>query len=133
MPACMHGTSTKQRRALRDMGLRMRRLWQNIYYMNLPEQILLEGTVACPHSGASCLSAEYTWRQLVPDVAALARSLCLALEAWPKGVPQPRLPFTDNDPAEAYLHGPLGLQYTVRAPLLVAVAHVRLCPSPCFF
>ena len=52
-------------------------------------QILLEGVTCYPAQGASCLSAEYAWQQLMPDFAALVRSLCVAVGAWPPEVPKP--------------------------------------------
>ena len=72
--------------------------------------------MGCPARGASCLSAVYVWQQLVPDFAALARSLCVALEAWPREVPKPAL-FTDSGKVKS--HEPLGLQYNVRASVSV--------------
>ena len=81
-------------------------------------QILLEGAACYPAKGASCLSAEYAWRQLVPDIAALARSACVAVEAWPPDVPKPKL-FTET--GKLAMHEPLGLQCTVRAPLSCSV------------
>lgn len=79
-------------------------------------QILLQAAESCPGGGASCLSAEFTWRQMVPDFAALARSVCVALEAWPREVPKSAL-FTNA--GEINLHGPPGLQFTVRPSLPV--------------
>ena len=73
-------------------------------------QILLEGARCKPAGAASCLSAEHTWQRLVPDFAALVRSLCAAVEAWPPEVPKP--PGMETQPGD--LHVPLGLQYTVR-------------------
>ena len=87
-------------------------------------QILLQVAESCPVGGASCLSADYTWRQLVPDFAALAHSVCMALVAWPKDVPKPAL-YTNS--GEIVLHRPLGLQFSVR-PLLSACS-LRV-PSP---
>ena len=78
-------------------------------------QILRAGVRCYPPGGASCLSAKYAWQQLMPDFAALARSLCVAVEAWPPQVPRPKL-FTD--PGKANLHAPLGLQYMVCPSLL---------------
>ena len=49
-------------------------------------QILLDGALRCPLGGTDCLSADFTWRQLVPDFAALVRSVSVALEAWPQDV-----------------------------------------------
>ena len=49
-------------------------------------QILLDGALRCPAGGTDFLSADFTWRQLVPDFAALVRSVCVALEAWPQDV-----------------------------------------------
>ena len=76
-------------------------------------QILLQAAGCSLVGDASWLSAEFTWRQLVPDFAALARSICVALEAWPREVPKPAL-FMEG---EVKLHGPLGLQLTVRPSL----------------
>ena len=75
-------------------------------------QILLEGAKCCPAGGASCLSAELVWRQLMPDFAALAHSLCMALEAWARDAPGTNFGLAPG--VEAPLHSPLGLQYTVR-------------------
>ena len=85
-------------------------------------QILRAGMRCYPAGGASCLSAEYAWQQLMPDFAALVRSLCVAVEAWPPQVPKPKL-FTD--PGKANLHAPLGLQYMVCSSLLTCYARVR--------
>ena len=74
-------------------------------------QILREGAKCTPDVGASFLSVDYVWRQLVPDLSALVRSLCVAVEAWPRGVPKPTL-FPDLP--EGNLHDPLGLQIVVR-------------------
>ena len=38
-----------------------------------------------PTQGASCLSAKYVWQQLMPEFAALVRSLCVA---WRRGHPR---------------------------------------------
>ena len=75
---------------------------------------LYKGERAAVGSVAPCLSAEYAWRQLVPDIAALARSACVAVEAWPPDVPKPVL-YTDLE--NLPMQDPLGLQYTVRASL----------------
>ena len=72
----------------------------------------------------SSLSVEYLWGQLVPDFAALVRSLCVALEAWPQGVAKPVL---FPDPGDVKLDAPLGLQYKVRHFCL----HALRCPSKC--
>ena len=50
----------------------------------------------------------------MPDFAALVRSLCVALEAWPQGVPKPELYAQPNTHT---MNSPLGLQHMVR-PLL---------------
>ena len=76
---------------------------------------------AATEPSASGLSAEYAWRQLVPDIAALAHSACVALEAWPPDVPKPVL-YTDLE--NLAMQDPLGLQLTVRAPLYA-------CSAPC--
>ena len=95
-------------------------------------QILRVGVECYPASGASCLSAEYAWQQLMPDFAALLRSLCVALEAWPQEVPKPEI-FGKAD------HSPLGLQYEVRTsllraqhllPLFVLLASARCAGAP---
>ena len=78
-------------------------------------QILHEGAECYTAQGASCFSAEYAWRQLMPDLAVLVRSLCVAAEAWPPEVPKPA-GFT----RPRGLHAPLGLQSTVRAWLPIA-------------
>ena len=66
--------------------------------------------MCCPAEGASCLSAEYTWQQLVPDLAALVRRVCVAVEAWPPGAPTPQCLETGPDT----VYTPLALQYMVR-------------------
>ena len=78
-------------------------------------QMLWDG-VSCLSAGrAVCLSVEFAWRQLVPDFAALVRSVCVALEAWPQGMAKPKLFMTPDKPN---LHvPPLGLQYQVRPSL----------------
>ena len=90
-------------------------------------QILLEGAKCYPAWGevvpSLFLSAEYLWQQLVPDFAALVRSLCTALEAWPPEVAQPE--GLETEPGD--LHVPLGLQYTVRASLSVAPRERMAC------
>ena len=94
-------------------------------------QMLLDVAKCYPRQGASCLSVEYAWRQLMPGLAALARGLCVAVEAWPPGVPEPQGLTTHPED----LHAPLGMQYMVRPPLPVAL-RVRLsasfgCSPPC--
>ena len=75
----------------------------------------MEGVAPDYHTGAArSLSADYTWRQLVPDFAALVRSVCMALEAWPQDVPVPE-PLRPKNPG-MNLDSPLGLQYIVRRP-----------------
>ena len=96
-------------------------------------QILLKGVAPCYPLGAKiCLSAEHTWRQLVPDLAALVRTLCVALDAWPRDVPKPDI-FGVVDPQTPNLHTPLGLQVLVRRALLVPFcfcANSTLVSSP---
>ena len=91
-------------------------------------QILLEGSQCYPAEGASSLSLEYVWQQLVPGFAALVRSLCTAVEAWPPELAKPQ--GTETEPGDA--HVPLGLQYTVRPSPSVApcVSVACLCFSP---
>ena len=90
-----------------------------------PAQTLWLGVDCYPARGASCLSAEYAWRKLMPDFAALLRSLCMALEAWPQEVPKPQI-FGEPDD---HRHSPLGLQYKVH-PLLSDAPHAQqLLPS----
>ena len=90
-------------------------------------QILHEGAKCYTAQRATCLSAEYVWRQLMPDLAALVRSLCVAVEAWPPEVPKPP-GFTHPEDS----HVPLGLQYTVRASLPIAcTSSAYLFLAPC--
>lgn len=90
------------------------RIARSIINLGLPTyvQILRAGVECYPARGASCLSAEYAWQQLMPDFAALLRSLCVALEAWPQEVPKPKI-FGELD----VHHSPLGLQYMVCSSL----------------
>ena len=84
-------------------------------------QILLEGARCYPPTGSDCLSAGFVWRQLVPDFAALVRSLCVAVDAWPPEVAKPKI-FADV--VKSGWQMPLGLQYNVRPSLAT-------CSTPC--
>ena len=77
--------------------------------------MLNEGAMSHPARITSSLSVEYLWGHLVPDFAALVRSLCVALEAWPQEVAKPAL---FPDPGDVKLDAPLGLQYKVRLSIL---------------
>ena len=91
-------------------------------------QILLEGVRCWPPAGSDCLSADIVWRQLVPDFAALVRSLCAAVQAWPPEVPMPNI-FADIVKSGCQM--PLGLQYNVRPLLSTCSAPGRAVPQ-CF-
>ena len=86
--------------------------------------IMLEGALCYPARGASCLSAEYAWQQLMPDVAALVRSLCVAVEAWPPEVPKPH----SLEVAPGDLATPLGLQHLVRPSVVRCSARALSLP-----
>ena len=95
-------------------------LFQPCCTTGLCAQVLLDGAASGqPIKGALCLSAEHTWRQLVPDSAALARRLCAALDAWPQEAPLPDIITVQGF---KILHSPLGLQLTVRPPLALKCA-----------
>lgn len=75
----------------------------------------------CNSAGApSCLSPEFTWQQLMPDFAALARSLCLGVEALLRAVPRPAL---NIDSGVLHHRVPLDLQRMVRPRFLLALRH----------
>ena len=90
-------------------------------------QIQLDGALRCPAGGFDYLSADFTWRQLVPDFAALVRNICVAMEAWTRGLP-------GQGPNQ---HTTLGLQLNVRPSLAlprvadVAVGLLPLGGGPC--
>ena len=76
----------------------------------------------CNSAGApSCLSAEFTWQQLMPDFAALARSLCAGVEALLQAVPRPVLN-TDSGVLDQRI--PLDLQRMASPRFLPALRHV---------
>ena len=89
-------------------------------------QVLRAGAECSPAGGASCLSAEYAWQQLMPDCAALLRNLCLALEAWPQEMPMPVL---FEPPADVHQLA-LRLRYSVH-PMLSAALHTQQMLSQC--
>ena len=86
-------------------------------------QILLQGVKCCPARGASCLTSEHTWGQLMPAFAALVRSLCVLVEAWPRtpgSLLFPRVGVGSQ-------HSPQGLQCTVRPALSACFAVSTSC------
>ena len=86
--------------------------------------------VSCLSAGrAACLSVEFAWRQLVPDNAALVRSVCAALQAWPQGMAKPKLFMTPDKPNQHVQ--PVGLQYYVRPSRQLALRMRQSCPPPC--
>ena len=137
LPARLHSTLDQQRtrcspsRACRALAVSGRRGDGRCARRREPAcvrvQILLEGARSYPARGARCLSAACAWQQLVPDIAALVRSLCVAVEAWPPGAPLPRGLETALEPGHMYT--PLGLQLTVRPSQSVA-PRVRTAHNP---
>ena len=115
VPARLHGCGSTPEIALlpaRGFWLCQGEIFERVFtYACLCVQVLDEGAVSHPARITSSLSVEYLWGQLVPDFAALVRSTCVALEAWPQEVAKPVL---FPDPGDVKLDAPLGLQYKVR-------------------
>ena len=81
----------------------------------LVRKMLLDGALRYPAEGPDYMSPGYTWQDLVPDVAALVRSVCVAMEAWTQGL-------------EPNQHTVLGLQLNVRPSLSFALHHAQTSP-----
>ena len=91
--------------------------------------MLWDGALPLAGGRAICLSVEYAWRQLVPDFAALARNVCVALKAWPQEVAKPS-PCTTPDKSHLPVP-PVGLQQSVRCSLPPALLMRQSCLPSC--